>query len=90
MASVGSAVDVVDDLIEATERGGGVGPHQEQRRFAVGDRAETGEHAEHRPWLDRLGDRFGQRHQHARRPVGDAGVEEQAGCLERPTTLGQR
>ncbi len=85
----GGTIDVVDDLVEASQLGGGVGPQQQQPRFAVGDGAEAGEDAEHRSRLDRLGDRLRQRHQHARRPLRLAGVEQQSGRLERPVALGQ-
>ena len=82
-------VDVDERLVEAAQRRGGVRPQQEQRRFAVGHRPETGEDAEHRSRLDRLRHRLGQVRQHARRPIGDPGVEEQADRLEGMVTLGE-
>ena len=86
----GRSIDVVDDLIEATERDGSVGPHQQQGRFAVGHGPETGQHTEHCSGLDRLGGRLRQRHQHPCCSVRGAGIEEESRGFDRPTTFRQR
>ena len=47
-------------------------------RGTLDGRAEAGQQAEHRTWLDRLGDRLRQALHHQRRPLMAAGVEDEA------------
>ena len=82
-------VDVASPPRRPAQRLGGRSPQEQQRRLAVGDRAEAGEQAEHLARLDGVGDRLAEAHHHVRRSLVLTGVEQQPDGLQRSPALEQ-